>query len=118
MIKQGKVSMALLSEDYHGTLALDKHPPAKDTIAKALFLGSYDPPTPVIFDSISGDRIWKHALHTLRAVEPSGMDTKAWKNILSHTKFGRVASDLCNIIVALARKMATEKCSGLDAFRA
>lgn len=38
---------------------------------------------------------------------------KRGKNILSHTKFGSVASDLCNTIAALARKMTTEKCSNL-----
>lgn len=130
MIKQGKISQAtraLLSEDSHGTLPLDeatcqalsdKHPPAKEADAEATYQGEYIPPPPVIFDRITGERIWKHALHTHGAAGPSGMDAKSWKNILSHVKFGSVAGDLCNTIAALARKMATENCPDLAALTA
>jgi len=82
----------------------------------ALFHGEYNPPPPEIFESITGERIRKHALHTNGAAGPSGLDANGWKNILSTSKYGTAANDLCKAIAALARKLATENYHYLEAF--
>ena len=130
LMKQGKVSKAgreLTSEATVGTLALteetrrqlkEKHPQAKEAAPEALFEGEYDPPDPVIFERITGEKMWKHALHTHGAAGPSGLDAKGWKSLLSSSKFGIVAKDLCDAVAALARKLATEDCHNIEAITA
>lgn len=65
---------ALLSQDSHGTLPLgeDKHPPAEETTAEALFQGSYDPLPSEISDRTTADGIRSHALHTHGAAGQPG----------------------------------------------
>lgn len=72
---------ALLSQDSHGTLPLgedtcqalsDKHPPAEETTAEALFRGSFDPPPSEISDRTTADGIRSHALHTHGAAGQPG----------------------------------------------
>ncbi|XP_047494101.1 uncharacterized protein LOC125042504 [Penaeus chinensis] len=129
-MKQGKVSMAiraLAPDEAAGILPLDdttrkalrdKHPPAREAAPDTMYGGTYIPPPAAIFDRITGEDIRKHALHTNGAAGPSGMDTKAWRNIPSHARYGSVANDLCNTIAAMARKMATETCQDTEAFTA
>ena len=119
LMKQGKVAKAgreLTTEATVGTLPLNeitinelkkKHPKASRASEGTKFDGEYDPPDPVIFERITGERIYKHALHTHGAAGPSGLDAKAWKSLLSVTKFGSVAKDLGDAVAALARKLAT-----------
>ncbi|XP_063588678.1 uncharacterized protein LOC134765814 [Penaeus indicus] len=130
LMQQGKVTKAvriLTSEDNAGTLPLDdntrrllneKHPPAQEAPPETLFRGEYHPPPPEIFESITGEKIRKFALHTNGAAGPSGLDAEGWKSILSTSKFGNAANDLCKAIAALARKLATENCQNLDALTA
>ena len=110
-----------------GTLPLDEetcqtlknlHPPAKEAPDETVFEGTYEQPPPPVFDRITGESIWKHALHTHGAAGPSGLDAKGWKSILSVTKFGAPAKDLRDAIAVLARKMATEDCQHLEAITA
>ncbi|XP_042877753.1 uncharacterized protein LOC122256861 [Penaeus japonicus] len=117
----------LALDDAAGTLPLndttrealkDKHPSAREAAPDTMYGGNYIPPPPAIFDRITGEDIRKHALHTHGAAGPSGMDAKAWKNILSHARYGSVANDLCNTIAAMARKMATNTCQDIEAFTA
>ncbi|XP_037787362.1 uncharacterized protein LOC119582922 [Penaeus monodon] len=129
-MKQGKVSMAIRAlalDDAAGTLPLDdttrkalrdKHPPAREAAPDTMYGGTYIPPPAAIFDRITGEDIRKHALHTNGAAGPSGMDAKAWRNILSQARYGSVANDLCNTIAAMARKMATDSCQDIEAFTA
>jgi len=130
LMKQGKVTKAvrvLTSNETTGTLPLnentrrllnEKHPPAKEAAAGTMFRGEYNPPPPEIFERITGEKIRTHALHTHGAAGPSGLDAKAWKTILSSSKFGSAANDLCKAIASLARKLATENCNNLDALTA
>ena len=88
LMKQGKVAKAareLTSEATAGTLPLNedtikelkkKHPQAKEAAEGTKFVGEYNPPNPVIFERITGERIYKHALHTHGAAGPSGLDAK------------------------------------------
>ena len=127
LMKQGKVAKAgreLTAEATVGTLPLneetrkqlkDKHPQAKEATPETLFEGEYDPPDPVIFERITGEKIWKHALHTHGA---AGLDAKGWKSLLSSSKFGIVAKDLGDAVAALARKLATEDCPYTEAITA
>ena len=130
LMKQGKVGKAgreLTTEATTGTLPLnedtrkklkEKHPPAKEATPETLFEGEYDPPDPVIFERITGEKVWKHALHTQGAAGPSGLDAVGWKSLLSSIKFGADAKDLCEAIATLARKLATEDCSSTEAITA
>lgn len=127
LMQQGKVTKAvrfLTSDLSAGTLPLDentrrmlneKHPPAKEAVPETMFQGVYHPPPPEIFECITGEKIWRHALHTSGAAGPSGLDADGWKCILSTSKFGNTANDLCKAIAALARKLATENCQHIDA---
>ena len=130
LMMHGKVSAAcraLNDEDKSGPLPLndntkrelgEKHPPASEAVPESLFEGSFETPPPEIFESITGDRIWRHALNTHGAAGPSGLDAKAWKSLMSHSKFGSVATDLCNAVAALACKLATENCQNIEALTA
>ena len=129
-MKQGKVAKAgreLASDAIIGTLPLNettirdlkmKHPEASEASEETKFSGEYAPPDPVIFDRITGDKIWKHALHTHGAAGPSGLDAKGWKTVLSIIKFGSEAKDLCDAVAALARKLATQDCQNIEALTA
>ena len=130
LMKQGKVAKAgreLSSDSTVGTLPLNedtirelkkKHPEAREAPEGTKFNGEYNPPDPVIFERITGERICKHALHTHGAAGPSGLDAKAWKSMLSISKFGNVAKDLGDAVAALARKLATKDCQNTEAFTA
>ena len=128
-MRQGKVSMAIRSiaedEKVTGVLPLnddtlkilkEKHPDAKHALPETKFHGEYQPPHPAIYERITGEMIWKHALHTQGAAGPSGLDAKGWKTILSSNTFGDAARDLCDAIASLARKMANEDCHHLEAY--
>ena len=130
-IRKGKVAAATRTLETDGEMAgilpldeatrktlRDKHPEAKTAHPDTKFQGQYQPPHPVIFQQITGDVVWKHALHTQGAAGPSGLDAAGWKTILSSHVFGNVAADLRNAIAALARKMATEDCLHLQAITA
>ncbi len=54
--------------------------------------------------------IWKKALKTEGSAGPSGLDARGWRKILSSATFGNDASDLCNALAAVARKLATLEC--------
>lgn len=126
-MRQGKVAMATRSlsieDEAAGVLPMteetrqilkDKHPDARPAHPEMKFLGDYTPPHRVVFDHISGDVIWKHALHTQGAAGPSGLDAKGWKHLLSKNIFGNPAVDLRDAIAALARKLASENCQHLE----
>ena len=88
-MKQGKVAKAgreLASDATVGTLPLTKetvetlkkkHPEASEATEETKFRGNYEPPNPVIFERITGEKIWKHALHTHGVAGPSGLDVCA-----------------------------------------
>ena len=46
------------------------------------------------------------------------MDAKGWKSVLSISKFGNDAKDLCDAVAALARKLATQDCQNIEALTA
>ncbi|XP_037792733.1 uncharacterized protein LOC119588098 [Penaeus monodon] len=127
MMQQGKVAKAvrLLSPDEcTGPLPLnedtrqmlrEKHPPAREAAPETLFRGEYHPPPPEIFESITGEKIRRHALNTKGAAGPSGLDADGWKSILSTSRFGNAAGDLSKAIADLARKLATEDCRYIEA---
>ena len=127
-MRQGKVAAAIrsLATDGEGAGVLplneatreslkEKHPNARQAPPESKFPGQYQPPHPVIFERITGDVIWKHALHTQGAAGPSGLDAASWKTILSCHIFGNVANDLKDAVATLAKKMATEECEHLEA---
>ena len=127
-MRQGKVAAAIrflspedeaagvlpMTEETLQTLK-QKHPVGRPAPPAMLFPGDYCPPPHVVFDRITGDAIWKHALHTHGAAGPSGMDAKGWKTLLSKNAFGCASTDLRDAVAALARKLATESCQNLDA---
>ena len=130
-MRQGKLSMAIRSlsarENQAGVVPMtdethrmlkDKHPDATPAPQDTRFPGEYQPPHHVIFDRITGEAIWRHALHTQGAAGPSGLDAKGWKSLLSKTTAGNAATALRDAVAALARKMATEDCQHLEAITA
>lgn len=130
-MRQGKVAMATRSlageEEAAGVLPMtaetrqtlkDKHPHARPAPPEMRFPGTYRPPHRVVFEHITGDVIWKHALHTHGAAGPSGMDAKGWKSLLSKNIFGNVSVDLRDAIAGLAKKMASDNCQNLGALMA
>ena len=130
-MRQGKVSKAIRflssQEDAAGVLPMtdgtrrmlkDKHPDALPAPQDSKLPGEYLPPHHIVFDRITGDAIWRHALHTHGAAGPSGMDANSWKSLLSKNTAGNAAIGLRDAIATLARKMATEDCQHLDAITA
>ena len=128
-MRQGNVASAtrsLTEESSGGVLPLtrdtikqlkEKHPLPSDSDGLR-FQGTYMPPNPIIFERITGEMVWKKSLRTQGSAGPSGLDAKGWRIILSSTYFDDTASDLCNAIAALAKKLATTNCQYLDALTA
>ena len=128
-IRQGNVSSALRAlneKDSGGVLPLNrevisqlqkKHPPPSASEGLRL-QGCHRPPNGVIYEMITGEMVWKKSLQTHGSAGPSGLDARGWRRLLSNTICGSAASDLCNALAALAKKLATTTCQHIDALTA
>ena len=95
-----------------------KHPNAAPVVEDALVT---DYPNkefhPVIFESITGESIYRCALKTNGTAGPSGIDAAGWKRLCSSFKH---SGQLCNSMALVARKICTAYVDpeGLTAFTA
>ena len=105
------------SESVHDIL-LKKHPP-KQPLKEETIVNRNTPviePHPIIFEQIDGELVRSTALKLDGAAGPSGLDTDAWKRLL--TSFKSASTELCDTLASVARRLST--CfvdpSGLSAF--
>ena len=120
LILQGKVRAALrmLSEGGAGGVAhsspevlqklIDKHPKARDADPDALLPGHFLPVPSSLFDALNGDVIQNIAMNSKGAAGPYGMDASDMRTLLCSKRLGRAASNLCEAIADLARRLCTE----------
>ena len=97
---------------------IEKHPKAERASECTKLNGPICSIEPSVFDKINGMLIWKKAVNKTGSAGPSGMKAKYLKTLLSKKLFGEAATDLQKAIASLARILATEKCSGIDALLA
>ena len=90
----------------------EKHPPAQPVDEEALLSEATPSPAahPVIFDSLTGEKIRKTVLRCNGSAGSSGLDVAARHRMC--TAFRRASNDLCDSIAAFRQKICTTELDG------
>ena len=84
------------------------HPDAQPILPESLLYGPMKPVSPVYFNNISEEEIFKAASKTKGAAGPSMFDAAQWKRILCSGQFKKEGKELREEIATFAKKIAIE----------
>ena len=113
-----RAALRMLSEGGAGGVAhsspevlqklIEKHPKARDADPDTLLPGHFLPVPSSLFDALNGDVIQNIAMNSKGAAGPYGMDASDMRTLLCSKRLGRAATNLCEAIADLARRLCTE----------
>ena len=85
----------------------DKHPVPRPADPSTLIEGDFVPPDPILFDAITPALIRRVGLQVMGAAGPSGLDSEAWRRMISVYK--RASNSLCSALADAAKRLCTEE---------
>ena len=120
LVMEGQINSALryLTDDgCGGVLSLnddvmkqlhEKHPKAQPAKLGSLLFGPVDEVHESAYNEITGEMIREAALRTKGAGGPSNVDANGFQRILASKSFKKSASNLCDALATLTRRLCTE----------
>ena len=86
----------------------EKHPKAQPAKLGSLLFGPVDEVHESVYNEITGEMIREAALRTKGAGGPSNVDANGFQRILASKSFKTSASNLCDALATLTRRLCTE----------
>ena len=104
--EHGKGGVLELTPEVRATLK-KKHPQAEPANLDMLIQGEVPTVNPIVFESLTGDVVWKAALGTQGTAGPSMGDAYVWRRMM--VSFKSASKDLCDAMAEVARHLASQQ---------
>ena len=85
-----------------------KHPEKREAAPDIILPPTSTSPEPVMFEEITAHSVYKIAKNMKGSGGPSLIDSETWKHFLCSKAYGSAATDLCQAVADLTKRLCTE----------